>query len=492
MKPPSFSNTMKVKSAWVSLYLLASLFLLASAGCVDRKAQAETKSTEKFLADKVTPVKVAPTADETVIKTVPVTGNLTTSMITQVGARQPGRIIEVLVKDGDSVTAGQVIAREDASQMRASLEQALAQEQAASSALTQAISNEMYQPIKAESAVSQARSQVVSAEQSLKKELAGVRTEAKNQAKANLAAAKTNLQVAQSNLKRQETLFDQGAIPQDQLDTARNQEAAAQQQYDNALQTVIEYKRGNRPEDIAVARQAVVQAQQGLRSALAAQKLDVLLGEQVQSARAQLAASKAAVSLAQANLNDMTIRAPFSGQVSGQPIQVGTVVAVGTSILKLVSSENTYFDSQVPEQYIASVKVGTPVSVTVDALPGKTYTGVVKAINPLGVEYGRLFTVRVSIEGVTSELRPNMFATGRIQIAKYPHSAVAPADAVLSDNGQQYVFTVQNGVAKRLNITTGVTSANGVQLIGVAPGTLIVVQGQQGLQPGDRVKEISV
>lgn len=475
----------------LSIFTLAIITTGLISGCVDRKAQAESKQTEKFLSIPTVSVTVTPASSQTVSKEVAITGNLATSNISQVGAREAGRIVAIYVRDGDLVKAGQVLAIEDKTQLRASYEQALGQVAVAQAAVSQALWNQRYQPIKTRAALDQAKSQVASAQASLKKELAGARIEARKQAQATLAAAKTNLQVAQADLKRQETLFDQGAIPQNQLDSARNTAAIAQQQYDNAFQNMVEIRHGNRPEDIAVARQAVIQAEQMVKSAEATQNLNVLLGDQVTSAKAELASAQAEVSLAQSNLNDATVRAPFSGQVAGQPVQLGTVVSVGTPILQVVSTQGTYFDGQIPEQFISSIKVGAPVDVTIDALPGVHFSGHVSAINPLGVQYGRLFSVRIAIDTTSTELKPNMFATGKVQTAIIPDATVVPVDAVLSDNAERYLFTVQNGIAKKLTVKTGITSGNNVQVMGLAPGTPVVIQGQQNLLDGTKVKVLS-
>ena len=108
------------------IYLLAVGVVLA-AGCVDRAKQAQAKVTEALVLDKTVHVALAPAATKTLSETFDITGNLTTADDVQVGAKQAGRITSVFVKDGDAVTAGQVIAEEDVTQLRDQLRTALGQ-----------------------------------------------------------------------------------------------------------------------------------------------------------------------------------------------------------------------------------------------------------------------------------------------------------------------------------------------------------------------------
>jgi len=471
---------------------VCALGLVGLNGCVNRAQQAQSKATEKFLSNTSVAVDVAPLIIKPMQKTLEITGSLTTSNDSQVGARQPGRITEVYVKDGDQVVNGQLLAEEDTTQLRASFEQAVSQVVAARSSLSQAYWNQKYGPLKSKAATAQARAQLNSAQASLKKELQGARPEERQQAQAALAAARTNRTTAEADLRRQQSLFDQGAIPQNQLDTAKNAYATALSQYDSAEQAVLIQKNGNLPEDISVARDAVRQAQQQLNTAVASQKLDVILNDAVTSAEAQLQSAIALQQVASANLSDAMIRAPFSGQVSGRPVQPGTVVSSGTTILQIVSTEGTYFDAQVPESNIAQVKVGAPVDVFVDALPNETFHGHVKALNPVGNQIGRLFSVRISIDGNTSELKSNMFVKGDIILIDTPAAVVAPTSAVITATGKPFVYTVDNGIAKKLPVQLGISNENYVQILGVPAGTMIVVKGQELLNDGTKVTTIQV
>jgi RND family efflux transporter MFP subunit len=472
-----------------TLALLALIPVLSvTAGCVNRAQQEQSKATQAVITDPAVPVSIAKVQTQTVQETFEITGNVTTADDTQVSARQFGRVAQVYVKDGDAVTAGQVIAQLDPTPLRAQYQQALAQYQTAQAAVSTAVGNLRYGPLKSSASVRQARAQLLSAKATLDKTVTGARPEERAQAEANLAAAKTNLQIAKTDLARKQALVEQGALAKNNLDQAQNVYASALQQYNNALQAQLILERGSRSEDIAVAREGVAEAQDQLTNAQAAKKLDVLYNDAVNSAKAQLEAAKSQLDLAKSNLDDATIKAPFSGRVSGKPVQPGTVLPAGTSIVRVIGGEGAYFEGQVPQERYKDVQVGTKIEVHIDALPGQTFEGTVAAINPLGVEIGRLFKVRIVFAGNLGLLKPNMFARGSVVSHRVPNATVVPTTAVVTKGQQPSVFVVKDGKAHAIPVKTGIRLESVIQVIGVDAGTEVVVAGQESLEEGTIVK----
>jgi RND family efflux transporter MFP subunit len=472
------------KTIYTAIILAA---IIGVSGCVDRAKQEQAKVVDKLVLDKTIHVAVADPSIKTLTQTLDITGNLTTADDVLIGAKQAGRITAIYVRDGDPVSAGQVIGEVDTTQLREQLRQSQGQLDAARATLAQAQSNKAYGPAKSSAAVKQAQAGVRSAEASLKKAKAGDRPEQRAQTQANLEAAKANRDIAKRDLDRKKALVDEGALARTSLDTAENTYAAAMQQYTNALQAELESERGNRPEDIEVADEAVRQAQDQLASARAAQKLDITLDQAVQNAQAQVGSAQASVDLARSNMADAVVRAPFSGRISGNPIQTGTVVSSGTTVAHLIGGEGAYFEGQIPEASVKNAKPGTPVSVTVDAVSGRTFQGYVAAVNPLGNQIGRFFTVRVMLKGDLAGLKSNMFAHGSLPVKTAANATVVPAEAVLVKNGKASVYTVENGKAKQIPVVQGVQVGDEQQIIGLPTGTKVIVKGQASVNDGDQV-----
>lgn len=461
---------------------------LSGAGCVDRQAQAQAKKTEQLVSDPTKPIALAPVGVETISQTLEITGELTTDQDTQLAAKQSGKLVAVYVKDGDPVSAGQLVAAQDATALEAQVEANQATVQNAEAQLAQALTNAAQAPIKSRAAVASARAQLRSAQAQLQKTLAGDRPEQRRQAQAALASAKSNMDTQKKQLDRIRTLVTEGALAGSQLDTQESAYATALANYQNALESVNIEKNGSRPEDIAAARESVREAQENLQTALANQKLDQTYLDQVNAARAQVQSAMQQVRIAQQAVDDTRIRAPFAGTVSGKPLEVGAIVGPGTNILRIIGKAGTYFEGQVPEEQVAKVSVGKPVAVYIDALGKQTIPGVVAAVNPLGSSVGRSFTVRIRLQTTLPGIRPGMFARGDVELQRVPNATVVPQDAVVQLNGKSVVFTADGSKARSIPVTTGLQQGSKIEVKGVPEGTQIVVQGQQGLIDGSPVK----
>lgn len=461
---------------------------LGAAGCVNRAAQAQAARTEKIQQDPVMPVRVQPVGTATLVDTLEITGEVTTSDDVAVGAKVPGKIVAVYKKDGDPVAAGEIIARQDTVNYQLQARQAQAAVRAAEAQLRQAASNAIVGPSRSSAALAGAQAQLRSAKAQLQKAINGAREEERAQAQNNVNAAKSNLDTVKINLDRYRKLYKDGAVSKAQLDAAENQYQAALAQYENALQALSIAQNAVRPEDIESAREAVRQAEEAVRSAQAQKKLDVLLDQQVQAAKANLEAAQAQFALAKQAIADAEIRSPFAGKISGKPVQIGAFVGAGSPVARVVSAQGAYFEGQVSELNIDQIRVGNPVDVTIDALGGKKFAGVISAINPLGDKVGRLFNVRVQILGDTRGLKPGMFARGEVVLKTLVGVKVIPQRAVVERGKESFVFLAVDGRAKMVKVSLGLAKDGLVQVEGLKVGDPLVVAGQDSLADGAPIR----
>jgi RND family efflux transporter MFP subunit len=485
----------------MSVAALAALMV----GCskplgVDRAAQNQAKQTAEILSNPTVSVRAQPITYQTLRDTLEITGEVTTSSDVEVGAKNSGKIVAVYVKDGDPVSAGQVIAIQDTTSLNAQLSQALASVQTAASAsaaasaqLSQATQNARIQPAKSSAAVRQAEAQLRSARAQLTKALAGAREEDRTRAEWNVKQTKSAMDKAQKDLDRYTKLVAEGAVAAATLEQYRLAFDTAMANYNSALQAQLAL--ANRSEDIEVAREAVRQAEAGVSNAKAQQALDINLNDQVRaaraqvdSARAQMQSAQAQVAIARQAIEDSRIKAPFSGKVSGNPVQAGTVVGPGSQVARIVGKEGSYFEGEIPESNIDKVKVGSLVSITVSALPGRTFSGVVRAISPAGESVGRLFKARVAFIGGSSELKPGMYATGVVTLRQIPNAATVPITAIVKRGGKDVVFVVDGDKAKAVPVTRGLRTDGVIQVIGVSSGQQVIVAGQTSLDDGSKIK----
>lgn len=471
----------------IGLTALALAIAFGVAGCVDRKGQADAQVTAGIVNDPLKDVSITPVKVQDIQELLQINGEIVTSDDAQISAQIGGMITSVNVKEGDTVSAGQVIATVESDNLQQQVNQARSSLANATATLAQQTANARLTPSRSTAAVRQAEAAVRSAKMQLQKSINGARPEERQQAENNVTSTKSTLDTAKKNLDRVRTLVKEGAAAQSQLDTAINTYDTAMTQYQNAIEGA-RLVQSTRPEDIEMAREAVRQAEQALESAKSSKRLDVVLLDQVEGARAQVNSAKAALQIAQKNLSDAVVRAPFSGKIYGRPLQAGVIVAVGSPIAHLIGGSGIYFEGQAPSDKIQRIQTGTPVSISVDAMPGKTFAGKVIAISPQGDNVGRLFSVRIQFDNLSSGIHPGMFANGSVVLSENKGAMMVSEESIISRDGIKYVMVVDGNKAKKVVITTGIKKGAEVEVKGLPSNAQVISKGQGALVDGSKIR----
>ena len=335
-----------------------------------------------------------------------------------VGPKTSGRILEVRVREGDHVNLGDPIAVLDDEQVRAREDQARA-------ALSQA-----------EARLKSARDRLAVLREQLRQtqlqtEQAKVDSSGRvRQAEADLAGAEA--QLAQQQASYQLALFDKEAYTRlaqtgaaserqgKQAASAAEQQAAAVRAAEkrvDALQGALTTARANLANpDIRSAETAAVRQQIAQQDA------------EVSSATAQTEQSRAKLAEAQANRQDLVVRAPFDGTVVTRAAEPGEVVMGGTAIVTLVDLGSVYLRGFVPEGRIGVVKVGQPSHVYLDSSPKQPIDAEVSRIDPQATftpentyfredRVKQVVGVKLRLKGGIGFAKPGMPADGEILVA---------------------------------------------------------------------------
>jgi HlyD family secretion protein len=328
-----------------------------------------------------------------------------------------GRILEIRVREGDGVNAGDVIAILDDEQVRAREDQAQA-------ALTHA-----------EAQARAARDQVAVLEQQMRQ--AQLHTEQSRvdsagrvrEAEADLAEAEA--QLAQQQASYELALFDKeaytklaqsGAVSERQArladSTAAQQAAAvvaARRRVDASQGALTTAKANLTTPDIREAESATVRKQ------LAQQEAEV------SSAAARTEQARAQLAEARANRQDLTIRAPFAGTIVTRSAEPGEVVGPGMPIVTLVDLSQAYLRGFVPEGRIGAVKVGQPARVYIDSSPNEPIDASVSRVDPQATftpentyfredRVKQVVGVKLQLAGAVGFAKPGMPADGEILV----------------------------------------------------------------------------
>ena len=211
-----------------------------------------------------------------------------------------------------------------------------------------------------------------------------------------------------------------------------------------------------------------------------------------EQAQAKLQADEAAVQLAKAQLEKLTLTAPFDGVLGLRKVSVGDVIASGKDIVNLEAIDTLKLDFRVPEAYLSAVKVGQTLNVAVDAFPGRTFDGSVIAIDPLVDVNGRAVAIRARVANTDGSLRPGLFARVRLTIDEQPNALLVPEQAIVAFGNNQSVFKVVDGKAAQTPVKLGERRNAEVEITsGLSPGDVVVTAGQLKIRDGAPVAVVN-
>lgn len=226
------------------------------------------------------------------------------------------------------------------------------------------------------------------------------------------------------------------------------------------------------------------------------------------NARTQYGVAQAQVAVAESNVRDTMIRAPFSGVVTVKVAQVGEVVApqasgggdTRTGILTIVDMDSLEVQVDVSENYIERVQIGGDAVIHLDAFPDWDIPGSVFAVIPTADQSKGTVAVRVKIKSKDPRILPNMAARvgfmsapekGAVQAVSrvtVPVSAVQANGQGNSKTGTIFVLGTDNKIEKR-DVALGLKTAQSITILsGVSPGDRLASDNLDKLHDGDRVK----
>jgi membrane fusion protein, multidrug efflux system len=203
---------------------------------------------------------------------------------------------------------------------------------------------------------------------------------------------------------------------------------------------------------------------------------------------AKMLSAQAAVDAAQARVNDTVIRAPFAGRMGLRNVSVGALVTPGAVVATLDDAHIIKLDFSVPETYLSIVKEGQALQAKSSAWPEQNFTGRVSSIATRVDPVSRSVIVRALIDNKAQKLKPGMFMT--VHLERISAAALMiPEQALVPESDQQYVYVVQDDIARKVAVTLGRRKPGLVEVQqGLHAGDQIVVEGGEKLKDGVTVK----
>lgn len=334
-----------------------------------------------------------------------------------VAAKITGRLLEVKVREGDSVKAGDVLAVIDAQQVKTREEQAraameVAQSRVASAKQQIAVLEEQIRQnnLMTEQSKTDAQGRVTQAEGSV------------SAAEADLAQLEAAYKLADWDDAAYQKLVKTGAVSErqgHQVEATKAQQAAAVA----AARRRLEAAKGALTTAQAMLSNPGIREMQSetLRRQIAAQQSEIL------TASATVAQSKLQLQEASENNEDLIVRAPFDGTVMTRAAEPGEVIAAGTAIVTLLDLRKVYLRGFVPEGEIGKVKIGQPARIYLDSAPDKAIDATVLRIDPQATftpentyfrddRVKQVVGVKLEVKSAIGFAKPGMPADGEILV----------------------------------------------------------------------------
>ena len=303
-----------------------------------------------------------------------------------------------------------------------------------------------------------------------------------NVAESNLASAQAAVISQQANLVKAQAVAKNDGRNADRFNSLHEQGFIAAMERDNA-------------------KTNAESSQAGLNAAQA--QLDVAK-VQVETARSQVALAKsnvdgarASMKIAQTNLDNTRITAPFAGYISQRNLYSGASVnsqAAGTSnssigIMVLQDLRIVKVQVEVQERDISRVKIGSVAKVYVDAYPGRVFDAkavrIVHALDPRT----RTLGVEMEITNTDGVLKPGMYARVELVIDHHPKAVLIENEAIRNEGDVTVVFVVNQGVVSRKVINVGVTQGTLVEVTkGLTGAEQVIVEGKELVREGQKVR----
>ena len=278
----------------------------------------------------------------------------------------------------------------------------------------------------------------------------------------DVAQAKATLDLQQKIVDARQKLFNDGAIPGRDLDTAKALLVQDQSAYDIAASHLSGLK--------AVSREAALKSAQGL----------------LESAQGKYDAS-------QAQFNYSEIHSPIDGVVTERPLFVGETASAGASLLTVMDTSALLAKAHLPQSQVQTLKLGAPAEITVGGLD-KAVAGKVTLISPALDPGSTTVEVWVRVENPKGAIKPGTSVQVSIDGETVPNALVVPTAAVVTTTtGQKTVMVIgADNVAHTRSVTVGIQDRDEIQIkSGLKAGEEVVTVGAYGMDDGTPVKVVA-
>jgi len=462
-------------------------------------------------------VQVMPASGRPITQTIQGVGDIESPQKVEVSPKSAGRIDYLAAREGDVVTSGELLLKIDPSDLQGAMLQQQANLAESRARLAQAKLTQNSNSVGVRSqiqlqkaALRSAKANYALTQQNYKAEVEAAQAQATT-AQSGVANAQASLDKENATLKNTQltydrtlNLFKQNFIASQDVDNAKTAlevekgsvaVAVSQLQGANAQLKVqqdnLSIAKSKGLADIAAAKATVAEANANVLLAQANKSARPAYQENLNALQSEVNSAVAQLAQAQSRLADTMIYSPIAGTVTARKADPGDLATPGSPVLEVQYLDWLYVTSTLPIDASTQIHAGQTANITIDGLPGRSYTGPITNINPAADPQSRQFGIKVRLDNPTHLVRPGMYGRVSIVTSQVQASVVVPREAVLTSNSGATTVTVvdKDNVAHVRKVTLGPSDDKGVQITsGVQPGESVVVLTYNALKDGQKVK----
>lgn len=390
-----------------------------------------------------------------------------------VSPKEPGRIVELLVEQGDRVSAGQTLAVMENAELATQTSQAKAELRQNRANLAEGTATIDAEIAQAEARLNQLEAKLNQVESRIPRDI--------EQTKAQINAAESRLKLQQERVRRNEYLLEQGAIAQDAFDEVLDNSQNARSSLNELRQRLEQLQSTGGAE--------VEQIEAEIREArVALEQKRTTAPEEIAALEASVEQSEVSLEQAEIQYGDSIVKAPFDGIITQRYAVEGSFVAPSTSGSSTASASATSIlalaqglevVAKVTELDIGQLQPGQRVKIVADAYPNRVFEGEIKRIAPEAVIEDNVtsFEVRIKLLTGLDLLRSKMNADVTFIGRELADSLVVPTVAIFTENGEQGVMVPdEDGKPQFQPVKIGLYLGDRTQILeGVSPNQRVFI-----------------
>jgi membrane fusion protein, multidrug efflux system len=213
---------------------------------------------------------------------------------------------------------------------------------------------------------------------------------------------------------------------------------------------------------------------------------DLITEQDIDKAAALVESTEAQLDKANTTVSYATIRAPFSGVITGRQVDVGAYIS-SQPLLALAETQTLRVQTNVPELEAALIKDKLPVKFAPEGQAKPLEAALSRNAGALD-ESSRTLLVEADFNNAEGKLRPGQYVSMKIAVDKHEGVVLIPSDALLTEKTVTSVFRLVDGKAKKAGVTIGFNDGTNVEIAtGVTEGEQVLVFGKTALADGQAV-----